>query len=492
MKRRRFSTTSSASYALAPPRRVAVLAAGVSALALVILFSRGGVSNVHDPYPANPPDLLPHSFPHHSHPVTPLATNHVHDAASEIDRDESARSIGPPLPPTGAALLSNTQLAQPLYVVPSTQNIPGYGTHTDRDETMHQVTALPLSDAVRAAVAHASHRLNGVPVTESSPDGTPARVLREAFLRYNAEPTADYNLPVYGTACVDPQDCDGVLAQLERLDTGVGHVVVVQAYADLNTRPNQRLTELQRQFPSRFTLAELRTNDSGGLAEARNAILAVGFSIVPPPDYVLMVAGAVVARPGTLAYVATQCRSLAHKYFSLESAGGDSAMLAVTRLGFEHVGWFDENAFPARGEDDEWVQRTWRLMNFVDNNGRFAAPDASRSMNRELALVQPGQAYTRLDGGNADHVASDFFRVRGERWDPEDYLVKRWGTDGEYATPYDIPDAPASWVWVDPDLRTCLTQHDPPDTSCRVRVDRMKREWAREHEHRGRRTLGVA
>jgi hypothetical protein len=265
--------------------------------------------------------------------------------------------------------------------------------------------------------------------------------MKKAFALYTHDREAVTNVPVYGTACVGKVDCQYVRSQLKSLDTGVGHVIVVQnREADEHREFFESLAKL---FPGRFTFQYRPIG--GGCSESWNIIMRLGFSITPTPNFVMATNGDLWALPG---YLAKFSKFMNEK---LETQIGARfvhfSSFGLNKHGWEKLGAFDESIFPAYAEDVEYHIRAVSL-NLMLGSFPGMAPDRSHK-----------------------HVGSPSFKDKKfnemyQRWDKNDYMYRKWGvdmrmhTDFQRAKPYKTP-------WNQPTLshRSCFVV-DPGHRKC--------------------------
>jgi hypothetical protein len=222
----------------------------VGLVALVVLLSPSTIDPSKDQAPsaASDPDQGNGSSRGESTPTSTSETVDEHTpppALSTPLQSETTVSTAPqPATTARPAEIERPRGRQPIFPIPATSNIAGFGERVERNETITDPKQLARSDLMADITANATHYLSQIPPL---PDDVylEAHAIREAFLRYNAEPTAEYNVPVYGTACIDTRDCHGVFEQLRTLDTGIGHIVVSLSFTEFNVQFHERLEQAE-------------------------------------------------------------------------------------------------------------------------------------------------------------------------------------------------------------------------------------------------------
>jgi hypothetical protein len=396
-----------------------------------------------------------HSAMHHNHHTGVVPT---------IDE------VSPPSVPSLADEAAPVRVFSPSTFLGTGADSAAVGEVLGRHETMNDPKLLAQSELMADLTANASHYLAPIPPL---PDNVypEAHAIREAFLRYNADPTAVVNVPVYGTACIDTRDCFGVFEQLRRLDTGVGHVVVTLSFPQFNPDFHERLEQFEKLFPGRFTY--IRRPDGGSCAEGWNAPLVVGFSIQPRPPFVLIASGDVVPHPGAVAYLASRTAVLADRIHMMRV--GQLVLFAMTQKGFEEVGQFDENVFPIYGEDLDWQTRLKRLGGIdhvLDKDPGAMFEHVKRPRDPRIDAVVEARKIRWNNRGVRDTREAS----RATDDSLPKYMDIRWGpAPAPYTTPYNIPGAPVKWWWKDPILRRCLLSSG--DKPCLPDASRMRAAW---------------
>ena len=288
-----------------------------------------------------------------------------------------------------------------------------------------------------------------LPKADALEDSPEAQKLLNAFTQYVADDAT--HVPVYGTACIGAVDCKYVVRQIESLDTGVGHFIVVQnSPDDANSAFFRKMMGL---FPGRFTF--LHRPEVLSCSESWNVVLRLGFSIRPEPDFVWVFNGDLWALPGYQAKfsqwlreaVAADPNLVASRFFHFSS-------FAMTKAGWRDMGPFDEVIYPAYAEDVEFHLRAVSLGKTLGAYPKHR-PDVS-----------------------AKHVGSrsftdSEFNKKYNRWDKNDYMFRKWGVDMKKYTdfqiakpfkhPFNLPEMShrRSFV-VDPVHRHCIKTGEGP------------------------------
>jgi hypothetical protein len=284
---------------------------------------------------------------------------------------------------------------------------------------------LGLTDLMASIVSNATHYLAPIP---SLPDDVypEAHAIRVALLRYNAEPTAEYNVPVYGTACIDTRDCYGIFEQLRTLDTGIGHLIVTLSFTAFNLQFHERFEQFEKLFPGRFTY--IRRPEGSSCVEGWNAVLAIGFSIRPRPKYVMIVCGDTMPNPGSVPFLASQSAATYRDRY-LTRIGPYLVMFTITQRGLNEVGFFDENVFPVYEEDIEWMMRTMRLQNSRRPDGSYFSPREARRPDRVVQLPEAPTVMYVERKWNSDPRVATIIGMRSLRWNKRSRSYK-WDVGG--------------------------------------------------------------
>eukprot|EP00659_Diplonema_papillatum_P015599 gene15599-23807_t len=162
-------------------------------------------------------------------------------------------------------------------------------------------------------------------------------------------------IPVFGMLCT-PVDAPSALRQLAGLDTGVRAYHVVFNGPDEDGRATAIFAEAQRRFGvNRFFFEHNPVN--AGVSVGWNRIIGRGFAELDAEFVVVANADAIPHR-GNWTKFAAFARDNVERCATLHFRGQtDFALFAVTRMGWRTLGSFDENVWPAYGEDTEYIVR---------------------------------------------------------------------------------------------------------------------------------------
>ncbi|KAJ9443824.1 hypothetical protein DIPPA_01728 [Diplonema papillatum] len=249
-------------------------------------------------------------------------------------------------------------------------------------------------------------------------------------------------IPVFGTMCTDI-DIAFMKGQLMAIDVGVrSFFVTTNAVTDVDLLTF--LEEVAADFgPDRFFY--IRNEQNAGVAPIWNAILHHGFE---RNNYSWVMIGNADLHPhkGQLApwlewvYSGGNVEACAVLYYTLHWAA-----FGLTRTGFEKLGMFDENLWPAYGEDIEYIVR-------------------AQAAEQPLCKPSPAPTYEHNIATNLKNNAK--FKATVKRFaNGQDYLLNKWGFDifnrpdpivDHFKHPWNQKDvAYSTWVF-DPNLRSCI------------------------------------
>ncbi|KAJ9467661.1 hypothetical protein DIPPA_07946 [Diplonema papillatum] len=274
-------------------------------------------------------------------------------------------------------------------------------------------------------------------------------ILGRTLLRGEQPPEGEQVVPLYGVLCT-PTDAGFAKDLLRKIDVGVAAYYVIMNGVDRTGSIVPFLRAAQAQFGARkFMFRENAENE--GVATGWNHFVTHGFDVLKV-NLVVIGNADMHPDPGNMTMFLNfsnsqdaQARCGVAHYLGF-------ALFGLTRYGYEALGTFDENLYPAYGEDVEYVVRALAVS--VD---RCDGPQQLFYTHFGSPNVQQNSAFQRM-----------VVRARNG----QSYLQAKWGFDifkhtdpitGHYFHPFnDARISIKKWI-VDPKMRKCIKgQRDAP------------------------------
>lgn len=290
-----------------------------------------------------------------------------------------------------------------------------------------------------------------------------------AFRLYDEQPWGHDIYPVFSSMCIGV-DCTVMEEQFETLrGMGVGYIIVVLNARDSAT--HMRFAMYKRAFPGRFLLLDPGRKLS--CAESWNRIITASFEqlTIPVPFVVVMNADFLIInghhRPWNEWMRMNDNEKLLkfpivqfHHFYAF----------AYTKLAWDTLGTFDENPYPAYGEDVEFVYRAAsyaRKMGYVTaadspNQHFFPFPELknwekhhSHKNGGSSSLKDPQvfEQINRYDRQTLPYAKFDLrvfqFGSKWEKWDHRKHPA--------FVHPFNMPHVPHRNCWaLDAGHRNCI------------------------------------
>jgi len=276
--------------------------------------------------------------------------------------------------------------------------------------------------------------------------------IAKALMRYDDDPTQIDIFPAFTTMCIGV-DCEQADRHFSSLDgMGVGYFIVVMNARD--ARWQGHFNAYQQAFGERF-IVKLPPRKLS-CAESWNVILHATFDqlTIPLPFIVIINADFIVTNGRHKVWNAWMREQHNEKLLKFPIVEFHHFYAyAYTKLGWEIVGEFDENVFPAYGEDVEMVYRSASL-------GLYPFPEfpdwAAHNQHVGSMSLRDGEVSAQI--GRFDRAD---FNMR--KWNVHLYCCggEWWKTNFQvhrpYAHPFNLPHVPHRHGWAfDPDHRRCV------------------------------------
>lgn len=281
---------------------------------------------------------------------------------------------------------------------------------------------------------------------------------------HNVHRPPSESIPVYG-ALVTAVDFPLLINHLTCVDVGVGKFVfVVNGKCFLC---GLFIDALQFVFHG-GQISSFYNDVNIGVAAAWNTVMREGFTnwedkgLHHRAEYVMIVNADITPLPH-------QLKGFARATFNnrkgfIVNRFADFAAMAITELGMDELGYFDENIFPAYGEDVEYHLRA------VSKGMGLQSKHFGKTGNEDM--------YWHYTSPNRKRNTE--FAQMIDRFDVKDYISKKWGIllgsvkDYQFCTPFAYPfniETMNHTSWrIDPDLRKCITDFAAPGP-CKFNLD---------------------